>query len=100
MLKEAGLPAIRVHDMRHTYANLLISKGADLAYVKDQLGHASIKTTSDIYGHLIPGSQRHLVNSLDGPFTPPPALAGIAHHEAPTAPRDAVPFPSSMLPGV
>lgn len=64
-LKRAGLREIRVHDMRHTYASLLISKGISLAYVKDQLGHSSIKITIDIYGHLIPGSMQHVVNDLD-----------------------------------
>lgn len=64
-LKNAGLRNIRVHDMRHTFASLLVSKGVSLAYIKDQLGHSSIKTTSDIYGHLIPRSMQHVVNELD-----------------------------------
>ena len=65
MLKKAGLRKIRVHDVRHTYASLLISNGVTLAYIRDQLGHSSIKTTVDIYGHLIPRSMQHVVNELD-----------------------------------
>jgi len=65
MLKKAGLRKIRVHDVRHTYASLLISNGVSLAYIRDQLGHSSIKTTVDIYGHLIPSSMQHVVNELD-----------------------------------
>ena len=65
LLKKARLREIRVHDMRHTYASLLISNGVSLAYIRDQLGHSSIKTTVDIYGHLIPRSMQHVVNELD-----------------------------------
>ena len=36
-----------------------------LAYVRDQLGHASIQTTADAYGHLVPGSNRNAANRLD-----------------------------------
>lgn len=68
-LKKAGLRIIRVHDMRHTYASQLLSNGASLAYVKEQLGHSSIKTTVDIYGHLVPNSSRSSLDSLDSPIS-------------------------------
>ncbi len=58
---------MRLHDIRHTYASLLISNSESLAYVKDQLGHSSIEITADIYGHLIPSSNREAVNRLDNP---------------------------------
>ena len=64
-LKGAGLREIRIHDMRHTFAALLLAKGASLSYLKAQLGHASIKTTGDTYGHLVPGELRNFVNCLD-----------------------------------
>lgn len=66
-LKQAGLRDARVHDMRHTLASQLLSNGATLIYVKELLGHSSIKTTVDLYGHLVPGSFREVVNSLDDP---------------------------------
>ncbi|RZB34109.1 MAG: hypothetical protein SRB2_03502 [Desulfobacteraceae bacterium Eth-SRB2] len=53
------------HDIRHTFASLLLNKGKSPVYVKDQLGHSSIQMTVDIYGHLIPNSNRDAVNSLD-----------------------------------
>jgi integrase len=53
-LEKAGLRRIRIHDMRHTYASLLIAQGESLAYVRDQLGHHSIQITVDTYGHLVP----------------------------------------------
>lgn len=64
-LEKAGLRKIRVHDLRHTYASLLIQAGESLAYVRDQLGHHSIKVTVDIYGHLTPGGNKCAVDRLD-----------------------------------
>ena len=65
ILSKAGMRDIRIHDMRHTYVSLLLSNGESPAYVKEQLGHSSIEITVDIYGHLIPGSNREAVNRLD-----------------------------------
>ncbi len=67
ILRKAGLREIRFHDMRHTYASLLLSDGVTPVYVKEQLGHSSIQMTVDIYGHLIPSSNRGAVNRLDTP---------------------------------
>jgi len=64
-LAMAGLRRVRFHDLRHTYASLLIQQGESLAYVKDQLGHHSIQITVDTYGHLVPGGNRQAVDKLD-----------------------------------
>jgi integrase len=64
-LAKAGLRRIRIHDLRHTFASLLIQNGESLAYVKDQLGHGSISITVDTYGHLVPGANREAVAKLD-----------------------------------
>jgi integrase len=64
-LLQAGLRQVRFHDLRHTFASLLLANGESLVYVKDQLGHHSIQITVDTYGHLIPGSNRAAVNKLD-----------------------------------
>jgi integrase len=53
------------HTLRHTYASLLIQNGESLAYVRDQLGHASIKITVDTNGHLVPGANKAAVDRLD-----------------------------------
>ena len=53
-LEAAGLRMIRFHDLRHTFASLLIDQGENLKFIQSQLGHASIQTTIDRYGHLLP----------------------------------------------
>ena len=66
LLAKAGLRYIRVHDLRHTFASLLIQQGESLAYVKEQMGHHSIKITVDTCGHLVSGRNRAAVDKLDG----------------------------------
>jgi len=66
ILAKAGLRQVRIHDLRHTFASLLIQQGESLAYVKDQMGHHSIRITVDTYGHLVPGGNRQAVDRLDG----------------------------------
>ncbi len=65
MLEQAELRQIRIHDLRHTFASLLLQQGESVVYVKEQLGHASIQITVDTYGHLIPGANRGAVDRLD-----------------------------------
>jgi integrase len=70
VLTAAGLRHIRFHDLRHTFASLLIQQGESLAYVGDQMGHASIQITVDTYGHLVPGGNRAAVDRLDDQTQP------------------------------
>jgi integrase len=65
LLAKAGLREIRLHDLRHTFASLLIQNGESLTYVKEQMGHQSIRVTVDIYGHLVPGGNKAAVDKLD-----------------------------------
>ena len=67
-LEKAGVRRVRFHDLRHTYASLLLQQGESPQYVQSQLGHHSIQVTVDIYGHLIPGANRHVVDRLDDDF--------------------------------
>jgi integrase len=67
LLAQAGLRYVNVHTLRHTFASLLLQSGAPIVYVKQQLGHASIQMTVDIYGHLEPGGNRDLMDRLDTP---------------------------------
>jgi len=52
--------------MCYTFGSLLIQDGASLAYVRDQMGHSSIRITADVYGHLIPGADISWIDRLDG----------------------------------
>jgi integrase len=65
IIQKAGIPRFRFHDIRHTFASLLLQQGESLHYVKEQMGHATIQTTVDIYGHIVPGANRNAVNGLD-----------------------------------
>ena len=56
LLRRTGLRHRTPHQLRHTFASLLIQQGESLAYVRDQLGHHSIRLTVDTYGHLVPGA--------------------------------------------
>ncbi|MHC4243610.1 MAG: tyrosine-type recombinase/integrase [Planctomycetota bacterium] len=56
---------MRIHDCRHTYASLLLQAGAPLHFAKEQLGHSTIATTVDLYGHIIPCTNRSVLDSLD-----------------------------------
>ena len=64
-LVRAGLRHIRFHDLRHTYASLLIAQGAHVRFIQDQLGHAAVTTSLNTYGHLLPGSQADVGTKLD-----------------------------------
>ena len=65
LLTDAKMRRVRFHDLRHTFASLLLSNGESPTYVKEQMGHSSIQVTVDIYGHLIPGGNRQAVDRLD-----------------------------------
>jgi integrase len=65
VIEKAGLRKIRLHDLRHTYATLRITKGDNVADVSKQLGHHSVKFTMDIYYHWIPGGNKNEIDGLD-----------------------------------
>lgn len=52
-LKAAEIPQIRFHDLRHTYASLLLAQGENIKYVQTQLGHSSPTVTLNVYAHLM-----------------------------------------------
>ena len=65
VIKKSGVKKIRIHDLRHTYATLRISKGDNVADVSNQLGHHSVKFTMDTYYHWMPGKKKSEVDGLD-----------------------------------
>jgi integrase len=67
-LKKAGLPIIRLHDIRHTHASMLLADNVHPKIVQERLGHSSINVTLDLYSHLSEGIQRRASDSLDDLF--------------------------------
>lgn len=65
LLKRSGLPNIRWHDLRHTAATLLLSRGTHPKLVQHLLGHASITMTLDRYSHWIPSMGRATASAMD-----------------------------------
>lgn len=61
-----GLPRIRTHDLRHTWATLALADGVHPKVVQERLGHASIGITLDLYSHVTPTLQRDATNRVAG----------------------------------
>jgi integrase len=66
VLRRAGLPRIRFHDLRHVNASLRIEAGQNLKYLQGQLGHSSIQVTLDVYGHLLRDTDQQAAIKLRG----------------------------------
>jgi integrase len=64
VLKRAGLPQIRFHDLRHCHATLLLQQGANPKVVQERLGHSTPAFTLAIYGHVLPGMQEEAARTL------------------------------------
>jgi integrase len=67
--KQAGLPHVRVHDLRHTYATLALEAGVHPKVVSERLGHANIGITLDLYSHVSEGMDRGAADLVAGLFT-------------------------------
>ena len=65
LLRKAGLPEIRFHDLRHTNASLFLAQGVHAKVVQERLGHAQIALTLDTYSHILPTLQRDAAARLD-----------------------------------
>lgn len=64
-LKAAGIPAIRFHEIRHTYASLLLAQGENVKYIQTQLGHSSPTVTLNVYSHLLKETNQEAVCRLE-----------------------------------
>src|SRR5262249_16095292 len=65
ILRRAGLPKIRFHDLRHSAATLLLAQGVSPGYVKDLLGHSSVAFTIQTYGHVLASAQKEVAAKMD-----------------------------------
>jgi integrase len=64
-LKRLGLPAVRLHDCRHSAATTQLEAGIDMKIVQENLGHASITITSDIYSHVMDRLRREAADKYE-----------------------------------
>jgi len=69
LLKRAGLPQIRFHDLRHTCATLLLLKNVNPKIVSEMLGHSSIAITLDTYSHVLPNMQNEAATAMEDALT-------------------------------
>lgn len=64
--KQSGVKKIRIHDIRHSHASLLIELGENILLISERLGHENVQTTLEIYGHLYPNKDGEIAGRLDG----------------------------------
>ena len=65
VLKRAGLPQVRFHDLRHTFATLALQNGVDVKTVSGMLGHYSAGFTLDTYAHVTTSAQRRAAEAME-----------------------------------
>ncbi len=65
LLRRAGLPAIKFHDLRHTTATLLLGQGTHPKLVQELLGHSTVAMTIDRYSHVLPGMGDQTAAAMD-----------------------------------
>ena len=68
LLERAGLPRVRFHDLRHTFATLMLQNGEHPKVVQEMLGHANISETMDTYSHVLPDMQTDAMKRLGALF--------------------------------
>ena len=64
VLKRTGLPKVRFHDMRHTFATVALQNGVDIKTVSGMLGHYSAGFTLDTYAHVTTAAQKAAANTM------------------------------------
>lgn len=68
LLKQANLPDIRLHDLRHTCATLMLCEGVHIKVVQELLGHATIAITLDTYSHVLPSMGDEAAGAMERLF--------------------------------
>jgi site-specific recombinase XerD len=86
--KDADLPDLHIHDLRHTFASLLVSGGASLEMIGKLLGHSQMQTTQR-YAHLMDSPLRAGVDTVASLLRPRPRLVHDADQDGATLPKSA-----------
>ena len=68
LLKKIGMKRIRFHDLRHTFASILLNNNKPLIEVSNFLGHSDLATTANIYAHLDKTSKQGCADTITGIF--------------------------------
>ncbi len=63
--KEQGLKRIKIHDLRHSHASLLVEMGVNPLLIAERLGHENVQTTLNIYSHLYPDKQKEVIEQIE-----------------------------------
>ena len=82
-VRRTKLTGFRFHDLRHSYAALMVAAGAHPKYLQAQMGHSSIRVTLDLYGHLFPDANRGVLANLDAITAPSTPHRANAPHATP-----------------
>ena len=78
-----GVPAISLHDLRHTHATLLIKAGVPVKVVSERLGHANVAFTMNVYQHVLPGMQADAAAAFARIIAETRAVAGMSDDNGP-----------------
>ena len=80
--RRANLPTVRFHDLRHSYASVLIAQRVHPKVISEQLGHASVKITIDRYSHLFDGAYADVNDELEQAWAAVETASGPASTES------------------
>ena len=67
-IKKSGVKRIRIHDLRHSHASMLVNMGMPINMISKRLGHENVQTTLDIYTHLYESKEKELENKMNEVF--------------------------------
>ncbi|WP_374712963.1 tyrosine-type recombinase/integrase [Symbiobacterium terraclitae] len=81
VLERAGLPHVRLHDLRHTHATLLLEAGVHPKVVSERLGHSTTTLTLDVYSHVMPSMQREAAAAIDDALSRPNCSQTVARDQ-------------------
>lgn len=80
----AELPRVRIHDLRHTAATLLLTQGVHPRVVMELLGHSQIAVTMNLYSHVVPELRKEAADRMDAIFRPSERVATNPGERLPT----------------
>jgi integrase len=83
LLAIAGLPRMRIHDLRHSAVAILIAQGLNVKAISELLGHSSVAFTLKVYGHLFEQAKQETADKMDAALAPVPAATTVATKTTP-----------------